>query len=123
MIQTHSIHSLITLGLCSCSWAPTMVMTIEFKFPIPKPNDPNISNRTVAIYSHGRFLNDPQSRHDAYVEVWTAPSNISEGEEKEGWKEHQRCLAISTQMAILVPFAVNTKRAQKNGNGGNGSKL
>lgn len=98
-------------------------MTIEFKFPIPKLDDPNHSQRTVAIYSSGKFMNDPQSRHDAYVEVWTAPSNIGEGEEKDGWKEHQRCLAVSTQMAILVPFAVNEKRARKNGKSSNGSKL
>lgn len=105
------------------SWSPTMVMTIEFKFPIPRSDDPDFSNRTVAIFSSGGFVNDPQSRHDAYVEVWTAPSNIGEGEEKEGWKEQQRCLAVSTQMAILVPFAVNRKRAQKPTNGGDGSKL
>ncbi|CAL1706694.1 unnamed protein product [Somion occarium] len=95
------------------SWAPTMVMTIEFKFPIPKPSSPDHSPRTVAVYSSGRFINDPQARHDTYIEIWTAPSNIGEGSEQGDWREKQRCLAVSTQMALLVPMEVNKRRGEK----------
>ena len=86
-----------------------MVMTIEFKFPIPKPSSEDHSPRTVAIFSAGKFINDPQGRHDVYVEVWTAPSDIGDGIEKDNWKETQRCLAVSTQMALLLPAEVNKK--------------
>ncbi|TCD68057.1 hypothetical protein EIP91_011602 [Steccherinum ochraceum] len=91
------------------SWAPTIVMTLEFKFPIPRPSSSDHSRRTVAVFSSGKFMNDPQGRHDTYVEVWTAPSNIAEGEVKEDWKETQRCIAVSTQMALVMPGSVNLK--------------
>lgn len=94
------------------SWAPTMVMTLEFKFPIPKPSEHHAS-RTVAVYSAGKFMNDPFARHDTYIEIWTAPDNIEEGIERKDWREHQRCLAVSTQMAILVPGEVNARKGQK----------
>ncbi|KAI0786753.1 thioesterase-like superfamily-domain-containing protein [Abortiporus biennis] len=93
------------------SWFPTMVMTIEFKFPIPKATDPNQSSRTVAIYSEGKFINDPNSRHDTYIEIWTSP-DVNQ-RETEGWKEQQRCLAVATQMAIIIPMEVNRRKAQK----------
>ncbi|KAI0784658.1 thioesterase-like superfamily-domain-containing protein [Abortiporus biennis] len=93
------------------SWFPSMVMTIEFKFPIPKPTDPNYSSNTVAIYSEGKFINDPNSRFDTYIEIWTAPE-IDE-QEDEDWREKQRCLAVATQMAIMVPIEVNRRRAQR----------
>ena len=84
-------------------------MTLEFKFPIPIPSSKDHSPRTVAIWSSSKFMNDPQGRHDSYVEVWTAPSNIGEGIEGDNWKEGQRCLAVSTQMALLIPMEVNQK--------------
>ena len=35
-------------------------------------------------------------------------SATGEGEEEEGkWRENQRCLCVSTQMALLVPMDVN----------------
>jgi len=40
------------------------------------------------------------------VEVWTAPSNIGEGEIGEGWRDKQVCLASATQMAITMPMAL-----------------
>ena len=110
----------ISLLLCSIfliflhtSWAPTMTMTLEFKFPIPTFPSPHHSSRTVAIFSSGKFINDPQGRHDTYVEVWTAPSDINEGHEKEGWKEHQRCLCVATQMALLLPIEVNLRQGRR----------
>ena len=89
-----------------------MVMTLEFKFPLPKPGNTECSQRTVTVYSRGKFVNDPSARHDAYVEVWTAPGNIGEGSEGEAWKEKQRCLAVATQLALVVPADVNRRRAQ-----------
>lgn len=56
-------------------------------------------------------MNAPQGRHDAYVEIWTAPSNIGEGKEVDGWREEQVCLAISTQMALVVSMDVNARTA------------
>jgi len=67
----------------------------------------------VGLYSSGRFLNDPQGRHDAYVEVWTAPCNIGEGEMVRGWRDEQVCLAVSTQMALTIPMEVNHGRGKK----------
>jgi len=56
-------------------------------------------------------MND--GRHDAYVEVWTAPCDIGEGEEAPGWREKQVCLAIATQMAYIVPIGVNLEKGKK----------
>jgi hypothetical protein len=96
------------------SWLPTLVMTLEFKFPLPKPTDPNTSQRTVAIYTKSRFINEPNARHDAYIEVWTAPSDVGEKTvpADDSWKDHQRCLAVSTQMALVVPATVNVKQGR-----------
>jgi len=89
-----------------------MTLAIEFKSPIPPPSKFHAS-RTVGIYSSGKFINDPQGRHDAYVEVWSAPCNIGEGTEVEGWREHQVCLAVATQMALTIPMEVNHERAKR----------
>lgn len=90
-----------------------MTLAVEFKSPIPAPSDIHAS-RTVGLYSSGRFLNDPQGRHDVYVEVWTAPCNLGEGKEVEGWRDNQVCLAVSTQMALTIPMEVNQERGRKN---------
>ena len=89
-----------------------MVLNIEFKFPIPKKSSDH-STRTVGIYSSSQFMNDPQGRHNAYVEVWTAPCNIGEGQEVKGWREKQVCLATSTQMALTIPIEVNQKQGAR----------
>ena len=86
-----------------------MVMTVEFKFPLPKTWGDH-SQRTVAVYSRGKFVNDPSGRHDTYAEVWTAPTNIGEGVVVDDWKDKQRCLAVATQMALVVPMEVNARR-------------
>ncbi|KAJ3532226.1 hypothetical protein NM688_g7454 [Phlebia brevispora] len=85
-------------------WCPTIVFTMEFKFPLPKPGTRGCASRTVAAYHKGRFLNEPHGRHETYMEVWTAPANIGDGPETEieGWRDHQRCLAIAYQMHIMV---------------------
>lgn len=91
-------------------WYPSLALTLEFKFPIPQGSE---SIRTIGVYSKGTFVNDPQGRHDMYTEVWTAPSNIGEGQEEEGWRDKQRCLVTSTQMALTVPFARNMRQKGK----------
>ncbi|KIP10427.1 hypothetical protein PHLGIDRAFT_115547 [Phlebiopsis gigantea 11061_1 CR5-6] len=92
-------------------WLPTMVMTIEFKAPVPKPTDPHLSSRRLAVYTQSKFINEPGARHDAYIEVWTAPPDDVDTT-GDGWKAHQRCLAVSTQMALVVPASVNYKKGE-----------
>lgn len=58
-------------------------------------------------------MTGPQGRHDAYVEVWTAPTNIGEGEIMEGWRDEQVCLATATQMALIIPIEVNQARGKR----------
>jgi hypothetical protein len=55
----------------------------------------------------------PQSRHEAYVEIWTAPTNIGENKPTDGWRDKQICLAIATQMALVIPFDQATKKADR----------
>jgi len=89
-----------------------MVMTLEFKNPIPPPSE-NHSGRTVGVYSVGRFINDPQSRHEIDLEIWTAPSNVGEGDaQNKSWRDNQVCIAVATQMAICVPFDVNARKGK-----------
>ncbi|KAJ6508314.1 thioesterase-like superfamily-domain-containing protein [Mycena sanguinolenta] len=92
-------------------WYPTMSLSIEFKAPIPPPSARHAA-RTVGLYSTGTFWGEPQGRHDAYVEVWTAPANIGEGGERTGWRDEQFCLATATQMALMLPMEVNAGRAK-----------
>ncbi|KAJ6582788.1 thioesterase-like superfamily-domain-containing protein [Mycena sp. CBHHK59/15] len=94
------------------TWFPTMTLAIEFKAPIPPPSEKH-SGRTVGLYSSGTFWGEPQGRHDVYLEVWTAPSNLGEGPETDNWRDSQFCLATATQMALSLPMEVNARRAKK----------
>ena len=94
------------------SWFPTMVLNIDFKFPIPRSSS-DYASRTVGLYSSGHFINDPQGRHNQYTEVWTAPCNLGEGGAVDGWRDKQVCLATSTQMALVMPMEVNRQRGAK----------
>jgi len=85
-----------------------MTLSVEFKNKIP-PSSSSHADRTVGLYSCGRFMTAPQGRHDVYVEVWTAPSNIGEGSEVDNWRDDQVCLATATQMALTLPMQVNEK--------------
>ncbi|KNZ73200.1 hypothetical protein J132_00589 [Termitomyces sp. J132] len=91
------------------SWFPTIVLSLEFKAPIPSSSATH-ARRTVGLYSSGKFLND--GRHDGYVEVWTAPCDIGEGKEIPGWREKQVCIAVAKQMASIIPIEVNMKRGK-----------
>ncbi|KAE9408986.1 hypothetical protein BT96DRAFT_932273 [Gymnopus androsaceus JB14] len=96
----------------SSSWFPTMTMNIEYKFTIPKTSKAH-SNRTVGIFSSTNFINGRLGRHDMYTEIWTAPSDIRSGAEAvEGWRNEQVCLAVSTQMALTVPIAMNLAKGK-----------
>lgn len=99
-------------GNLGASWFPTMVLSIEFRSPIPPPSAVH-ADRTVGIYSLGRFLNDPDHRHDSYVEVWTAPSNIGEGTDSKDWRSGQVCLATATHMSLTVPLEVNEAKGKR----------
>ena len=89
-----------------------MVLSLEFKKPIPSTSDVH-SSRTVGIYSVGQFLDDPDHRHDTYVEIWSAPSNVGEGVDSGEWRSKQVCLATATQMSLTIPLAVNTAKAKR----------
>lgn len=86
-----------------------MTLSIEFLNKIPTPSSRH-SGRTVGIYSRGTFVTPPQGRHDTYCEIWTAPSNIGEGVLVGDWRDDQFCIAIATQMALVVPMELNEKK-------------
>jgi len=92
------------------SWFPTMFLAIDFKSPIPRPSEHH-ANRTVGLYTNNQFYND--GRHDARVEIWTAPSNFGEGEDSGDWRDKQVCLAVATQMAYTLPMEVNLAKKDK----------
>ncbi|KAJ3506300.1 hypothetical protein NLJ89_g6946 [Agrocybe chaxingu] len=98
-----------TVGGGGLDWFPTMTLSIEFKNKVPPPSLSH-ADRTVGIYSNGSFMTPPQGRHDIYVEVWSAPSNIGEGQPQENWRDDQVCLAIATQMALALPMEVNERK-------------
>lgn len=97
------LNGAVKLKVRFYSWFPTVTLSIEFKAPIPKPSEFHAS-RTVGLYSTGKFIGHPQGRHEAYVEAWTAPTNIGEGKPVDGWRDKQICLAVSTQMSLAIPF-------------------
>ncbi|KAJ7078570.1 thioesterase-like superfamily-domain-containing protein [Mycena belliarum] len=94
----------------SDTWFPTMTLALEFKAPIPRRGAGHAA-RTVGLYSRGTFWGAPQGRHDAYVEIWTAPAELGQGQGAEvpGWRDAQVCLATATQMALSLPMEVNAK--------------
>lgn len=87
----------------------TLVLSIEFKFPLPRADDPHRAARSVAVYSEGKFVNDPLMRHETNLELWTAPADIGapvgEGVKTADWRAHQRCLAVVHQMGMVLPIA------------------
>jgi len=93
------------------SWCPTITMTVEFKARIPSSD--NYSTRTIGLYSESRFQNDPDGRHNARVEIWTAPSQIGQGDVAKGWRNHQYCVAVADQMALVFPVEVNIRQGTK----------
>lgn len=86
-------------------------MTVEFKAKIPSSD--NHSIRTVGLYSEARFMNEPEARHNARVEVWTAPSQIGQGDVAKGWRDHQYCIAVADQMSLVVPVELNIRQGTR----------
>ena len=86
-----------------------MYLALEFKSPIPQLSEYH-SDRTVGIYTTSKFFND--GRHDSWTEIWTAPSNFGEGEDKGDWRDKQVCLAVATQLGYTLPFEVNLRKAK-----------
>ncbi|KAJ7155648.1 thioesterase-like superfamily-domain-containing protein [Mycena filopes] len=93
-------------------WLPTLSLGLEFKNPIPPPG-PRHASRTVAVYCISGFPSEPQMRHSTFVEIWSAPSNIGEGEPGGGWEDDQVCLAIATQTQLISNAGENEKVAAK----------
>ncbi|KAF8551288.1 hypothetical protein OG21DRAFT_1418285, partial [Imleria badia] len=93
------------------SWFPTITMTVEFKARIPSSD--NHSIRTVGLYSESRFQNEPEGRHNVRVEVWTAPSQIGQGDVTQGWRDDQYCIAVADQIALMLPVEVNIRQGTK----------
>ncbi|KIP03718.1 hypothetical protein PHLGIDRAFT_77125, partial [Phlebiopsis gigantea 11061_1 CR5-6] len=92
----------------------TLAFSVEFKFPIPKQDSPHHSLRSVAVLNKGQFVNDPCARHETYLEVWTAPTDVGDRNAgTEDWKHHQRCLAICHQTSMIIPLA--TKKVKRSG--------
>ena len=92
-------------------WNPTMTWTVTFYGRIP-PHSKHRSDTTTGLYTHAKSVVDPDSRQLLVTEWWTAPSNLGEGEVKEGWREEQVCVASSEQVAIIIPPDAERKRTQ-----------
>lgn len=81
-------------------------MSIHFLAPIPPPSSPTHASRTVGVYARTRFFARPQSRHETYCEVWSAPANLTStstsNDDDGSWRDERVCLAVSTQMSLMV---------------------
>ncbi|KAG0703774.1 thioesterase-like superfamily-domain-containing protein [Suillus ampliporus] len=97
-------------GASDC-WFPTVTMTVEFKARIPSSQD--YASRTVGLYCESRFLTDPHGRHNAHVEVWTAPSAIGQGKLEAGWRDKQYCIAVVEQMALTLSIDLNHRQGNR----------
>jgi len=88
---------------------PTVTMSVEFKSPIPQ------GTRTVGVFGAGRFIENPQGRHELYTEVWTAPANITDKHVQlpDNWREGQRCLASAHQMALVIRPGPKPRNGEK----------
>lgn len=55
------------------SWFPTITLSIQFFAPVPRVTATGspvpCSDRTVGVWATEKFVQDPQGRHAAYVEV------------------------------------------------------
>ncbi|KAJ7069426.1 thioesterase-like superfamily-domain-containing protein [Mycena amicta] len=91
------------------TWFPTVTMSIEYKAAMPPPSATHAA-RTVGIFASGTFWGEPSGRHDCYVEVWTAPVELGDGQPaSQNWRDTQLCLATSTQMALCLPAKSEAK--------------
>lgn len=88
-------------------------MTIEFKAPLSLLKDDAYSPNTVGLYTLGRFIQEPNGRHDTYVEIWTSPSEKPNTvQDKSDWRVRQRCLAVTHQTAVCIPYEATVKKSR-----------
>ncbi|KAI0264004.1 hypothetical protein BC834DRAFT_971059 [Gloeopeniophorella convolvens] len=92
-------------------WLATIVLTLEFKARLPE----GAAQRTVGVFSSGRFLDEPSGRHNCDIEVWSAPAELEEdpasgADAPEDWREKSRCLLVAHQMALTVQMEVNQRK-------------
>ncbi|KDE04866.1 hypothetical protein MVLG_04726 [Microbotryum lychnidis-dioicae p1A1 Lamole] len=101
-------------------WFPTMTLSLDFKAKFPlvgvpgAPSGSSPSKSTVGIYFATKSISE--GRHDQTVEVWTSPGGIGEGDAKLGgpeWRQEAQLLAVSTQLALVIPYSVNEKIANR----------
>ncbi|KAJ4475802.1 hypothetical protein J3R30DRAFT_3294119, partial [Lentinula aciculospora] len=113
------VLSVSNLPLFCRSWFPTMTMSIENKFAIPKSSKRTTtihSNCTVGVFSSTNFLHGTMGRHSLYTELWTAPCHIGEDVRvNKGWRDDQVCLAVSMQMVLVVPMERNLTKGKEKG--------
>lgn len=92
----------------------TLALEWKSKYPLCAAKSPpsELSKSTVALYSITKFIN--AGRHDQTVEVYSAPANIGEKVEGElgDWRKGMQILGISTQMALVLPFEINTRKGE-----------
>ncbi|GAA94636.1 uncharacterized protein L969DRAFT_17441 [Mixia osmundae IAM 14324] len=91
------------------AWFPTMTIAIQYMTRIDPASLDRFSSDSVGLWSGTRFVH--KGAHEADVEVWTAPSRarIGQGEAQSGWRDRQRILAVSRQMALVVPADLNKR--------------
>jgi len=86
-------------------WQPVglqpVTLSIEFKNKILTPSSLH-ADRTVGLYCCNRFM---IAAYDAYVEVWTAPSNIGEGRYTDNWRDNQSLPCHCYADGINLPHA------------------
>ncbi|KAI0313597.1 thioesterase-like superfamily-domain-containing protein [Amylostereum chailletii] len=102
----------LTKGSLPPTTHTTVVLSIEFKAPIPR----EAAKHTVGTFLNARFIQDPKGRHDLNVELWTAPSDIGDQEStvKDGWREEQKCLLIARHMTLIVPMETVGRKKKAN---------
>ncbi|KAJ7634828.1 thioesterase-like superfamily-domain-containing protein [Roridomyces roridus] len=87
----------------------TLVLNIEFKAPVP--TGPHVSGHSVGLYADGIFMRD--GLHDGRVEIWTSPGRIGEASRTPGWREHQVCLAVASQVTLATPLGGKDRTLKK----------
>ena len=109
-ISRSFLTTIVTNARVDRGWA-TMVATIEFKHRLPQSS--SYSNNTIAMYTSTRFATN--GRGDVMSELWSAPPGVvgdSSGVVEEGWRKKMVCLAVMTQMGVLLRDVIPTAVAR-----------
>lgn len=85
-------------------------MSIEFKRKLPL--DSQFSSTTLGVSSFKRHIQN--GRWNDSLELWTAPCAIGENVEKDDkWREKMVCVAVASQVALMVSPEKNARHAKK----------